>query len=131
MSVRFFLISAATLTLSAPGASAQPAAGQGDPVGDLLVRVEARADAESAAEAAGDEDTPAEPQARAGLRVRAASGSPVGEVAKVTDAGVVLRIEVEDRPVLKLIEAGRLEVRDQEAVTDLTVAELENLPAAE
>jgi hypothetical protein len=131
MSVRLLLISAAALALAATDGSAQVLVGRGDPVGDLLAQVEAGAEAADAADRAGDDDAPVEARARAGLRVRAASGSPVGEVAKVTDAGVVLRIDVKDRPVLKLIEAERLEVRDQEAVTDLTVAELEGLPAAE
>ena len=66
---------------------------------------------------------------RAGLRVRAATG-PVGDVAAVRGGRVVLRLQADGKPAMKLIDAARLEIRGDEAVTDLTLRELQALPDA-
>ena len=94
-------------------AAAAEAADSTDVVGDLIE--EARS-------------SEAESDPRVGLTVRAATGAPVGQVAGVTDDGVLLRIQVRDRPTLKLIARRHLELKGDGAVTDLTLRELQRLP---
>ena len=99
----------------ARAAAAAEATESADVVGDLIDRARASA-----------EQKVGEP--RVGLTVRAATGAPVGEVAAVTDDGVVLRMQVKDRPALKLLAREHLEVKGDAGVTDLTVSELQRLP---
>jgi hypothetical protein len=107
---------AATPALSqqpARAAAAAEAADTADVVGDLIEKVSS-------------EESAAEP--RVGVTVRAATGAPVGQVAGVTEDGVVLRLQVKDRPALKLIAREHLELKGEGAVTDLTLSELQRLP---
>jgi hypothetical protein len=97
----------------AGAAAAAEAADTADMVGDLIEKARGKENA-------------AEP--RVGVTVRAATGAPVGQVAGVTEDGVVLRLQVKDRPALKLIAREHLELKGEGAVTDLTLSELQRLP---
>ena len=105
-----------------PGGASTSAAEDSDVIGELIAEV--THDDAAAAEA--------EPAAslRPGLTLRAATGAPVGQVAAVTEAGIVLQLQVDDRTVRKLVAPGRLALKDDAAVTDLTVRELHGLPDA-
>lgn len=132
---RSFVV-AAVFALAVAPAAAQPVGyaylDGSDPIGMLLAQIDSTATPSNVRAAAalnvelGLEEPASAPQV--GQTVRALTGAPVGEVAAVSEQGVVVKMQVAGKPALKQLAHADVEVKGDAVVSDLTLDELRALP---